>query len=88
MLPNVQQTTIKPLVTSVVAPGSLIYTDEYNIYDRLPGAMNTKRSIMRQANMPGMKTVMGFMKCMLIGLKAFGPCSSRGCVPIAIAAFR
>ena len=36
MLPNVQQTTIKPVITSVVVPGSLIYTDEYNIYDRLP----------------------------------------------------
>ena len=36
MLSNVQQTTIKPLITSMVAPGSLIYTDEYNIYYRLP----------------------------------------------------
>lgn len=31
MLPNVQQVTIKP----VVAPGSLMYTDEYDIYNRL-----------------------------------------------------
>jgi len=36
LLPNVQQITIKPVITSVVAAGSLIYTDEYNIYDRLP----------------------------------------------------
>lgn len=36
MLPNVQQTTIKPVITQTVAPGSLIYTDEYDIYDRLP----------------------------------------------------
>lgn len=36
MLPNVQQTTIKPVITSIIAPGSLIYTDEYNIYNRLP----------------------------------------------------
>ncbi len=36
MLPNVQQDTIKPVITSMVAPGSLIYTDEYNIYNRLP----------------------------------------------------
>ena len=36
MLPNVQQETIKPVITQRVAPGSLIYTDEYNIYDRLP----------------------------------------------------
>jgi transposase-like protein len=36
MLPNVQQATIQPLITRTMAPGSLIYTDEYDIYDRLP----------------------------------------------------
>jgi len=36
MLPNVQQVTIQPVIISVVAPGSLIYTDEYNIYSKLP----------------------------------------------------
>ena len=36
MLPNVQQVTIQPVILSVVAPDSLIYTDEYNIYSRLP----------------------------------------------------
>ena len=35
MLPNVQQVTIQPVMTKVIKPGSLIYTDEYNIYDRL-----------------------------------------------------
>ena len=35
MMPNVQQVTIKPVITTVVKPGSLIYTDEYNIYARL-----------------------------------------------------
>jgi transposase len=35
MLPNVQQATIQPVMTKVIKPGSLIYTDEYNIYDRL-----------------------------------------------------
>jgi len=35
MMPNVQQVTIKPVITKVVKPGSLIYTDEYNIYARL-----------------------------------------------------
>ncbi len=32
---NVQQKTIQPLIESTVALGSLIYTDEYNIYSRL-----------------------------------------------------
>jgi len=35
MLPNVQQVTIKPVITSIVAPGSQFYTDEYDIYARL-----------------------------------------------------
>ena len=36
MLENVQQVTIKPIIEKFVAKGTLIYTDEYNIYDRLP----------------------------------------------------
>lgn len=35
MLPNVQQTTIKPVITQIVAAGTLIFSDEYNIYGRL-----------------------------------------------------
>ncbi len=35
MLPNVQQTTIKPVMTKIIKRGSLVYTDEYDIYDRL-----------------------------------------------------
>ena len=36
MLANVQQTTIKPVITATIAQGSLIHTDEYDIYARLP----------------------------------------------------
>jgi len=35
MLPNVQQATIKPIIEASVSPGSLIHTDEYDIYARL-----------------------------------------------------
>lgn len=35
MLSNVQQKTIKPLIEATVSPGTLIYTDEYNIYNKL-----------------------------------------------------
>jgi transposase len=35
MLANVRQTTIKPVITATVAPGSLVHTDEYNAYARL-----------------------------------------------------
>jgi len=36
MLANVQQRTIKPIITAAVTPGTLIHTDEYSIYARLP----------------------------------------------------
>ena len=36
MLPNVQQKTIKPIIEAAVTKGSQLYTDEYDIYDRLP----------------------------------------------------
>ena len=36
MLPNVQQATIKPIISDTVASGTLIHTDEYDIYARLP----------------------------------------------------
>lgn len=35
MLDNVQQVTIKPLIQKAVALVSLIFTDEYGIYQRL-----------------------------------------------------
>ena len=35
MLANVQQTTIQPLLQATVQPGSIVYTDDYSIYDRL-----------------------------------------------------
>ncbi len=36
MLANVQQATIKPIITAAVASGTLVHTDEYSIYARLP----------------------------------------------------
>ncbi len=35
MLDNVQQKTIKPLIERYAPKGSLVYGDEYRIYDRL-----------------------------------------------------
>jgi len=35
MLANVQQATIKPIITGAVAAGALVHTDEYNAYTRL-----------------------------------------------------
>lgn len=36
MLPNVQHITIQPIITETIQPGSMIYTDEYDIYDPVP----------------------------------------------------
>jgi transposase-like protein len=35
MLENVQQATIQPIIEKFIKPGTLINTDEYNIYGRL-----------------------------------------------------
>jgi transposase-like protein len=35
MLPNVQQVTIKPIINQFVKSGTLVYTDEYDIYGKL-----------------------------------------------------
>jgi transposase len=45
MLKNVQQATIKPVIQSTIAPGTLIYTDEYAIYDRLESWGYTRKSV-------------------------------------------
>lgn len=35
MLANVQQQTIQPIIQGVIASGTMVYTDEYDIYSRL-----------------------------------------------------
>jgi len=83
MLPNVQQVAIKPVITETVAPGSLIYTDEYDIYNRLSEwGMSIRASITPQASMLAMTMVMGFMKSMSTRWKASGHYCDLGCVRI------
>ena len=36
MLANVRQKTIQPVITDAIAVGSLVHTDEYVVYARLP----------------------------------------------------
>ena len=36
MLSNVRQVTIQPLIKEVIEPGTTVFTDEYDIYARLP----------------------------------------------------
>ncbi len=43
MLEDVKQKTIGPLIKETIAPGSVVYTDEYDIYARLPEWGYTRR---------------------------------------------
>jgi transposase-like protein len=45
MLANVQQATIAPLIRSTIALGATVYTDEYDIYSRLPDWGCTRKSV-------------------------------------------
>ena len=36
MLANVQQQTIRPILEAMITPGTTVFTDEYDIYSRLP----------------------------------------------------
>src|SRR4051794_38386101 len=49
MLANVQQVTIAPLIRRAIAPGAVIYTDEYDIYSRLPEWGYTHRTVCHAA---------------------------------------
>jgi transposase-like protein len=45
MLPDVKQKTIAPLIKAAIAPGSVVYTDEYDIYARLSQWGYTHRTV-------------------------------------------
>ena len=88
MLPNVQQKTIQPVITSTVASGSQFYTDEYNIYSRLSEWGYRHKSVNHSAGeyardeacpelVEGME--MDSMKFISIPWKDFGLCCSPGC---------
>jgi transposase len=49
MLENVQQMTIKPLIEATIVPGTVVYTDEYDIYSRLPEWGYERKSVCHSA---------------------------------------
>src|SRR5262249_35592117 len=60
MLADVKQKTIGPLIRRTIAPGTVICTDEYDIYARLPQwGPRTAPSVMRRASSPVMRTATG-----------------------------
>ena len=49
MLADVKQVTIGPLVKKIISPGSVVYTDEYDIYHRLSEWGYTHRTVCHAA---------------------------------------
>lgn len=49
MMANVKQKTIEPLMRAVIQPGSQVYTDEYDIYARLPAWGYRHRTVCHSA---------------------------------------
>ena len=49
MLANVQQKTIRPIIQATVRAGTLIYTDEYDIYARLEAWGYAHKSVCHSA---------------------------------------
>ena len=47
MLNNVRQITIQPLIEKVIASGTTVFTDEYDIYARLPQWGYVHRTVCR-----------------------------------------
>jgi transposase-like protein len=45
MLADVRQRTIGPLIKAAIAPGTTVFTDEYDIYARLPAWGYTHRTV-------------------------------------------
>ena len=83
MLENVQQKTIKPIITKLVEKGSQLYTDEYAIYDRLEAWGYLHKRVNHSAKEYAMRVTMtttGFTRFTSTLLRGFGPCFVPGYV--------
>jgi transposase len=75
MWENVQQVTIKPLIQATIAPDTLVYTDECDIYSCLEEWGDDHESVCHSAGkMPVMTMATAFVKSMSIPWKASGRC--------------
>ena len=82
MLGDVKQATIGPLIKQSTAEGSMVYTDEYDIYSRLAEwGYGTGRSAMRRGLTPGTTTGTGSVRCKLTRSKRSGRCCAPGSAP-------
>ena len=75
MLPNVRQKTIAPLIEQTIAKETVVYTDEYDIYDRLTEWGCPHHTVCHWAgSSPAARMGMDFAKSMSTRLRAFGRC--------------
>ena len=73
LLANVKQQTIEPLMKETIVSGTLVYTDEYNIYAACRRRDTIIRaSTMDEANSLAMKMATVCVKCMCIQWKVSG----------------
>ncbi len=77
VLENMQQQTIEPSVKATIATDSLIYTNEYGVYNTLTEAISIKRYVVERVDTCGIMMVMAFVRFMSVRWRAFG-CS---CAP-------
>ena len=75
MLANVQQQTIKPIIQAKVSAGTLIYTDEYDIYARLEAWGYTHKQVCHRwgggGNTLATKTGMAFARVIVNTMEGF-----------------
>ena len=75
MLPNVQQNTIAPLITQTVSTGTVVYTDEYDIYSRpTEWGYPTTPCVTRPGSSHATRMGMDFAKSTSTRSRAFGRC--------------
>ena len=75
MLPNVQQKTIAPLIKRTIPKGTVVCTDEYDIYDRLTEWGYPHHTVCHSAGeFAATRMGMDFAKSMSTRLRAFGRC--------------
>ncbi len=80
MLANVQQATIKPIIKAAVTEGTLIHTDEYSIYARLPAWGYQHKTVCHgRGDYAGDEDGNGFCEIHVITMEGFGHYCAPGC---------
>ena len=83
MLANVQQATIKPIIEAAVAKNTLVHTDEYSIYARLPAWGYQHKTVCHgRGEYARDEDGDGFCEVHVNTMEGSGRCCAPGCVHI------